>query len=92
MTTISFKKVLIVSMFLILSATTTNALSAQKTCKYDYWGNWICTFNTNNYNSYNNNNYQTTTKKDYWGNIVTTDNRGNRQSCKFDYWGNYVCN
>ena len=78
----ALKKLFTVSTFMALTAVATSA-NAQFSCKYDYFGNWVC----KDYGS----SYQTTTKTDYFGNDVTTDNRGNRMSCRYDYFGNYVC-
>ena len=62
---------------------------AGMTCKYDYWGNYVCT------GTGQDSGYSSTTKTDYWGNDVTNYNSGSSSgsfSCKYDYWGNYVCN
>ena len=70
----------------ILSLMFSSFSFAGQSCKYDYFGNWVCTGTGNNYG------FRSETKKDYFGNDVYRDNRGNNFTCKTDYFGNYVCN
>tara|TARA_X000000950_G_scaffold140038_1_gene173754 strand:+ start:244 stop:510 length:267 start_codon:yes stop_codon:yes gene_type:complete len=58
-------------------------------CKYDYFGNYVCR------GTGNNTGFNSSTRKDYFGNDVTNWNSGTSRgtvTCKYDYFGNYVCN
>lgn len=60
--------------------------SAGYKCKYDYFGNYVCTGTGADLG------FRSTQKEDYFGNDVYKDNQGNQYKCHTDYFGNYVCN
>tara|TARA_B100000959_G_C14572940_1_gene456637 strand:- start:271 stop:543 length:273 start_codon:yes stop_codon:yes gene_type:complete len=68
-----------------------NKSEAGTTCKYDFFGNYVCTGTGNDFG------FNSTTKKDFFGNDNTTYKNYNTGqsgsfSCKTDFFGNYVCN
>ena len=66
-------------------ATLASAAVAGSTCRYDYFGNYVCSYTGGG---------TTTTRTDYFGNDVTTGTgkfRTFKRTCKTDYFGNYVC-
>ena len=80
----TLKKLFTISTLIALTTLGTNAY-AGATCKYDWYGNWVC--------DYSGSTYQTTTKTNWYGHDVTHDNRGRHvMTCKYDWYGNYVCN
>ena len=79
----------VVAIFISLQMIIPNESEAGVSCKYDFFGNYVCsgTGNDSGFNS--------TTRKDFFGNDVTNWNNGSSRgtvSCKYDFFGNYVCN
>jgi hypothetical protein len=71
-----------------------NQSEAGVSCKYDFYGNYVC--KETGFNSFGSGN-SSSTRKDFYGNDVTTFKNGYGQStgtmsCKTDFYGNYVCN
>ena len=82
------------SIFFGAQLLTVNKAEAGVSCKYDFYGNYVC--RETGFNSFGSGN-SSSTRKDFYGNDVTTFKNGYGQStgtktCKHDFYGNYVCN
>ena len=67
---------------LALLAMASTSIAYQSSCRYDYFGDYVCDHGDN---------LSSRTKQDFFGNDNTTFSNGKRLSCRWDYFDNYVC-